>query len=114
NQGLAEKYGIQGYPTVILLNSKGNQIGRLGYMAGGPKAFIKAIRDAGGLPASDSKGPGDSGAVPTFGGAKIGPPPKYNELTLKSISGTANKRLALINNQTLSLGESAKVRLGAG
>lgn len=114
NRGLANKYGVQGYPTVILLNSKGNQIGKLGYMQGGPGAFIKAIRQAGGLPASDSKGPGDPGAAPTFGGAKIGPPPKYNDLTLKAISGSGNKRLALINNQTLGIGESARVRLGAG
>jgi len=113
NQGLANKYGVQGYPTIILLNSKGELVGRLGYMAGGPKPFIQAIREQAGLPASDSKGSGDPDALPAFGGAKIGPPPKYTELALKSISGSGTKKFALINNQTLALGETAKVRLGA-
>jgi protein disulfide-isomerase len=115
NKGLANKYGIQGYPTVVLLNSKGNEIGRLGYVKGGPSAFIKAVRQHAGLPAVDAPRTGGGDAPPpAFGGAKIGPPPKYTDLTLKSISGAGAKKLALINNQTLALGESGKVRLGAG
>lgn len=116
NKALAAKYGVDGYPTVILLNSKGDQIARMGYMEGGPAGFIKAIRQHANLPATDSARPsggGDSSA-PAFGGAKTGPPPKYTDLTLKSITGAGPKRLALINNQTFALGESAKVRLGAG
>ncbi|MDB6026808.1 MAG: Colicin production protein [Verrucomicrobiales bacterium] len=35
----------------------------------------------------------------------------YHQLTLKGISGTGNKRLALINNQTLKEGESASVKV---
>ena len=114
NKALANRYGVQGYPTVVLLNSKGNEIGRFGYMQGGPTPFIKAIRQQGGLSANDSGRRGDPSAAPTFGGAKVGPPPKYTALTLKSISGTGSKKLALINNQTLALGESGKVRLGDG
>ena len=114
NQGLANRYSIQGYPTVILLNSKGKEVGRLGYLQGGPKAYITAIRQRTGLPGADSARPGEPGAAPTFGGAKTGPPPKYAELTLKSISGSGAKKLALINNQTLALGESGRVRLGDG
>lgn len=114
NEALSNKYGIEGYPTVILLNSKGDRIGQLGYMEGGPAPFIKAVRRIAGLPATDSgSGPGGgSGPAPNFGGAKVGPPPKYTDLTLKSITGSGAKRLALINNQTFALGESAKVRLG--
>jgi thioredoxin-related protein len=40
NQKLQEKYGIRGYPTIIVLNSDGGKAGELGYMPGGPKAFI--------------------------------------------------------------------------
>jgi thioredoxin-related protein len=116
NKGLANKYGIQGYPTVVILNSKGSEIGRLGYKPGGAAAFVKAIRQMGGLTGagadSAARPSDDYTPPPAFGGAKIGPPPKYTELTLKSISGSGSKRLALINNQTLSLGESGKVRLG--
>ena len=40
NQQLQKKYGIQGYPTIIVLNGEGGKAGELGYMPGGPKAFI--------------------------------------------------------------------------
>jgi len=43
NQTLQEKYGIRGYPTIIVLNSEGGKAGELGYMAGGPKAFIAEL-----------------------------------------------------------------------
>jgi thioredoxin-related protein len=43
NQKLAQKYGIQGYPTIIVLNSEGGKAGELGYMPGGPKAFIAEL-----------------------------------------------------------------------
>jgi protein disulfide-isomerase len=46
NQALQKKYGIRGYPTLIVLNGEGKQVGQLGYMPGGPKAFL------GKLPAS--------------------------------------------------------------
>ncbi len=44
NRKLAQQYGIDGYPTVILLNSEGRNIGQLGYMEGGPSAFINEIK----------------------------------------------------------------------
>ncbi len=40
NQALQKRYKIQGYPTLIVLNSEGKQAGELGYMPGGPKAFL--------------------------------------------------------------------------
>jgi protein disulfide-isomerase len=43
NQALQEKYKIQGYPTIIVLNGDGKQVGELGYMKGGPKAFIAEL-----------------------------------------------------------------------
>lgn len=43
NQELQEKYQIQGYPTIIVLNSEGKKVGQLGYMPGGPTAFIAAL-----------------------------------------------------------------------
>ncbi len=44
NRGLAEKYGIRGYPTIVVLNDVGEEVGRLGYQAGGPGPFIKKLR----------------------------------------------------------------------
>src|SRR5215470_5783784 len=43
NQTLQEKYGIEGYPTIIVLNGEGKKVGQLGYQPGGPKAFIAEL-----------------------------------------------------------------------
>jgi thioredoxin-related protein len=46
NDALAKKYQVQGYPTIIVTSPSGNKKGQLGYMEGGPKAFIKALEKA--------------------------------------------------------------------
>jgi protein disulfide-isomerase len=43
NAKLQKQYKIEGYPTIIVLDSEGKKVGELGYMAGGPKAFIAAL-----------------------------------------------------------------------
>jgi thioredoxin-related protein len=43
NDKLQSKFKIEGYPTVIVLNPEGKPVGQLGYMEGGPKAFIAAL-----------------------------------------------------------------------
>lgn len=43
NEELGQQYNIEGYPTIIVLNSEGKKVGKLGYMEGGPKAFIAAL-----------------------------------------------------------------------
>ena len=43
NTALQEKYKIEGYPTIIVLDGEGKQVGRLGYQPGGPEAFIAAL-----------------------------------------------------------------------
>ncbi|HZC35643.1 MAG TPA: thioredoxin family protein [Chthoniobacterales bacterium] len=41
NQELAKKYGIEGFPTYVLLDSTGKEVRRqVGYLEGGPQAFI--------------------------------------------------------------------------
>jgi protein disulfide-isomerase len=46
NEALAKKHNIQGYPTVIVTSPSGIKKGQLGYMEGGPKAFINALEKA--------------------------------------------------------------------
>jgi thioredoxin-related protein len=41
NQALQEKYQIRGYPTLVVLDGDGKKVGELGYVPGGPKAFIE-------------------------------------------------------------------------
>ena len=43
NERLMMKYGIQGFPTVVVFNSEGKPLGALGYQAGGPQAFIAEL-----------------------------------------------------------------------
>jgi thioredoxin-related protein len=43
NEELATQYQIQGFPTVVVLNEEGRKVGELGYMEGGPMAFIAEL-----------------------------------------------------------------------
>ncbi|PYI92483.1 MAG: thioredoxin family protein [Verrucomicrobia bacterium] len=43
NEQLALKYGIQGFPTVVVFDSNGKPLGALGYQQGGPQAFIAQL-----------------------------------------------------------------------
>jgi protein disulfide-isomerase len=43
NVRLAERYQIQAFPTIIVLNGDGQIVGELGYMQGGPDAFIAVL-----------------------------------------------------------------------
>jgi protein disulfide-isomerase len=43
NRRLAEKYGIQGFPTVVILSPSGEEIGRTGYRRGGVASYIRHL-----------------------------------------------------------------------
>jgi thioredoxin-related protein len=43
NAALQDKYKVEGYPTIIVLNGDGQKVGELGYQPGGPKAFIAEL-----------------------------------------------------------------------
>lgn len=44
NQDLKAKYQIRAFPTVVVLDSNGNEIGRTGYEAGGGKKFANTLK----------------------------------------------------------------------
>jgi len=46
NQGLAEKYAVRGFPTVLLLNSDGEVLLRTGYRRGGAAEYVKHLKEA--------------------------------------------------------------------
>jgi len=43
NEQLLMKYEVEGFPTLIVLDSEGKPLGMLGYMPGGPSAFIAEL-----------------------------------------------------------------------
>lgn len=45
NQALMRKYGVRGFPTVLVLNPKGEVAGRTGYKPGGPEAYVKHLKE---------------------------------------------------------------------
>ena len=45
NNKLRVKYGIRGYPSIIVLDPDGKLVGRTGYKAGGPEAYVKHLDD---------------------------------------------------------------------
>jgi protein disulfide-isomerase len=48
NKALGEKYGVDGYPTFVVLDADGKEIGRqVGYAPGGPEAFIAKLEGYG-------------------------------------------------------------------
>jgi len=46
NAALQSKYQIKGYPTLIVLDGAGKKVGELGYVKGGPKAWIAEFEKA--------------------------------------------------------------------
>ena len=44
NDALQNRYKVEGFPTFVVLNGQGREIGRqVGYLEGGPKAFIAKL-----------------------------------------------------------------------
>lgn len=119
NQALQQKYGVRGYPTLFLVDAKGNVMQQLGYMEGGPKVFLselnKGFSQKGAPPAADVPVPSPaannnpSPLVQTVPAAKV----VYDKIILKGITGSATRPLALINNKTFGPGDTLKVQVGA-
>lgn len=117
NQELAQQFEVQGYPTLIVLDSQGKKLGRVSYASGGAKAFLAELAKLT-HPPSDStpsrtpvKKPADS-REPKRGMAST--ETNGTDLTLHKITGTKRHRQALINNQSLSAGQTATVRVARG
>jgi protein disulfide-isomerase len=43
NEELANRYGVRGFPTYIVLDQDGKQLAKLGFTEGGPKEFIAEL-----------------------------------------------------------------------
>ncbi|MDD5706053.1 MAG: thioredoxin family protein [Kiritimatiellae bacterium] len=45
NEKLAAKYGVEGFPTVLLLDAEGQVLAQTGYQAGGAEAYVKHLQE---------------------------------------------------------------------
>lgn len=45
NMDLMKRYGVRGFPTLIILDPNGKHVGTMGYVRGGPQAFLKELGD---------------------------------------------------------------------
>lgn len=43
NKELADRYHIEGFPTIVLLDPEGQEVASLGYVPGGPKPFLDKV-----------------------------------------------------------------------
>lgn len=121
NVQIADRFKVAGYPSLVFLNSTGKEVGRTGYQPGGAKAFVQAVGKSLAIK-SDSDEATTAKAVsrepapelPMFGGAPPAPPQRFDDIVLKSISGTKERRFAMLNNTTFAPGDTAKVKVQNG
>ncbi len=130
NRALAQRFSVEGYPTLVVLDSAGKELGRLGYEPGGPKPFLARLSKMTGAavttePASVAAMKKAEASIKEsvmkrgeLGTDMVAPPSQpaaaaqqFDDLVLKGISGTKQKRFAMINNQTLGAGEIGTVRV---
>lgn len=45
NEKLQQEHGVRGYPTIVVLDPEGKKLGQLGYVEGGPEAFIAKLEE---------------------------------------------------------------------
>jgi len=44
NNQLAQRYGVQGFPTILLFNSQGKMVLQTGYQPGGPASYVNHLK----------------------------------------------------------------------
>ena len=45
NEKLMNEYGVQGFPTIVLLSAEGKELNRTGYQPGGAAAYVKHLQE---------------------------------------------------------------------
>jgi protein disulfide-isomerase len=124
NRLLAERFHVEGFPTIILLTKDGKMAGQLGYSQGGPGPFLQEMRALGGINwrASDSRGAAQpspkivkaDSPEPMFNGAPIVSPKRYEEIQLKGIMGSKQRPMVILNDHTFMVGDSARIKFKDG
>lgn len=103
NTQLSEQFGVQAFPTLVLLDSDGTEMADYsGYMAGGPKAMIawiesfapKAATQAGTSPAGEAAGASNASLIGNAA-ARVEDDPRYGPLDarLNAVYSTLRAKL---------------------
>ena len=45
NDKLSEEFKVEGFPTILLLNARGKELGRTGYQEGGPVKYVEHLKE---------------------------------------------------------------------
>ena len=45
NEKLSQEFKVEGFPTILLMNSKGKEVGRTGYQPGGPAKYVEHVKE---------------------------------------------------------------------
>ena len=45
NEKLSEEFKVNGFPTVLLMNARGKELGRTGYLEGGPGKYVEHLKE---------------------------------------------------------------------
>ena len=121
NVQVADRFKVAGYPSLVFLDSTGKEVGRTGYQSGGAKAFVQAVGKSLGVKSDPGEATSAKAVsrepepnLPMFGGAPPAPPQRFDDIVLKSISGTKERRFAMLNNTTFAPGDTAKVKVQDG
>jgi protein disulfide-isomerase len=122
NAALAQQYGVHSYPTVMLLNGDGAQLDKkVGFITDGLPGYLAWFKSVPGMPHADvaASAPDETPEPPRHAPPVWVPPPptapiQYGDLALKGISVGPSGKLAMINNETLAVGESANVKVKDG
>jgi thioredoxin-related protein len=115
NKALEKSFHVSSVPTVVVLTPDGQEIHRFGYVPGGPAGFISQLGPIAKAqivrPPPPAREPEPRRKPVTFTPIPPAVPNHYGALALKSISGTKDHRMVLINNASMLAGETAKVKV---
>jgi thioredoxin-related protein len=115
NKALEQSFHVASVPTVVVLTPDGQEMHRFGYVPGGPAGFISQLGPIAKAqivrPPPPAREPEPRRRPVTFTPIPPEVPNHYGALALKSISGTKDRRMVLINNASMLAGETAKVKV---
>ncbi len=112
NRELAGRYGVQGFPTVIILNPSGKMIGKTGYKQVGPEEYVEHLKE---IIEPHKKGPvRNSGEATADGKLEVRTWTDKNNRTLKARLVDLNQTHAVLQRERGGALEIARDKLHWG